>query len=233
MAKAICFDLFSTLVDVGSVPVSVGALTADVLGIDHDTWRAACFSDRHEICQPTEHFDVIHTLAHSIDTSIDMSKIIAATTARQQRFDYALESHIEAAIFQGLAEIRKLGLQLILISNASTAEVRAWQDTHLASFFDVAVFSCKCGLKKPDSAIYQHATGQLGLSPQDCIYVGDGGSDEFVGAAALGIPVLMMTRYLSEQSRVARYKTYQHVITATVESLSDVVIWIKTHASHL
>ena len=231
MLKAICFDLFSTLVDVGSVPLSVGNLTADILEVDHDVWRDACFSDDHDICQTTKHLDIIRKLAHRIDDSIPLEKIQAATVARQRRFDYALQSHIGGEVMQGLKQLRAMGYQLILISNASTAEVQAWQDSELGRFFDHAVFSCECGLKKPQMEIYRHAVKPFLLETHECIFVGDGGSDEFHGAAAVGMPVLMMTQYLSTQQQTQRMSHYGDAISATVGSVQDVVDWIVNNTA--
>jgi putative hydrolase of the HAD superfamily len=35
---------------------------------------------------------------------------------------------------------------------------------------------------KPDPRIFQLACKRLGLQPEDCLYVGDGGSNEFTAA---------------------------------------------------
>ena len=40
---------------------------------------------------------------------------------------------------------------------------------------------------KPDSDIYQHACKNLGVAPSDCIFIGDGNSDELQGAAQVGM----------------------------------------------
>jgi putative hydrolase of the HAD superfamily len=45
---------------------------------------------------------------------------------------------------------------------------------------------------KPDPRIYYMATEQLGVQPEDCLYVGDGASQELPGAAKVGMnPVLL------------------------------------------
>ncbi len=58
--------------------------------------------------------------------------------------------------------------------------------------FDVTVFSCVAGIKKPDPRIYHIATERLGVDPQDCLYIGDGSSRELTGALEVGMhPVLI------------------------------------------
>jgi putative hydrolase of the HAD superfamily len=56
----------------------------------------------------------------------------------------------------------------------------------------VTVFSCEVGMKKPDPRIYNIATEQIGVPPEDCLYIGDGSSQELTGAREVGMyPVLI------------------------------------------
>lgn len=213
--QAICFDLFHTLVDVGNVPLSVGRLSADILGIDPVTWNASCFSEHHDIRRPTRHRDVILALAHSIDPSIDEALIDTVVVERQARFDHALQ-YPEPGVLETLQGLRQAGYRLALISNASTAEVAAWESSPLAGVMDVAVFSCVCGHAKPESGIYHQASGGLGIAAADCVFVGDGGSDEHRGAAAVGMTPVMITRHIEGRFRdeelAARRQRVEHVI---------------------
>lgn len=192
---AVCFDLFNTLVSVGEVPDSVGRFTADVLGIDHEVWNTVCFGPDHEICRPTRHEDILRTLAHSIDSNIPLERINEAARERQARFDHALR-HVRPQILDTLKTLKAHGLRLALISNASTGEVTGWSDSPLAPLFDVTLFSCECGYKKPEPGIYQQALTRLGTIASDTIYVGDGGSREFHGASQVGMQTIMTREYL-------------------------------------
>ena len=199
--SAVCIDLFNTLVNVGDVPDTVGRFTADVLGIDRDVWNAVCFGPDHEICRPTVHADILRTLAHSIDPAIPLERITEAARERQARFDHAL-CNVKAGTLDTLRELRRAGFRLALISNASTGEVAAWSDSPLAPMFDVTLFSCECGYKKPEPEIYQHALRRLGLSAHECLYVGDGGSQEFHGASQAGFHTVLTREFL----KPARYQ---------------------------
>lgn len=192
---AVCFDLFNTLVSVGEVPDSVGRYTADVLGIDREHWNAACFGPAHEICQPSVHEEILRTLAHSIDPSIPLALISEAAKERQARFDHALY-HVKASTLDTLQALKQAGLRLALISNASTGEVANWSNSPLAALFDVTLFSCECGFKKPDPEIYLLALENLGATADECFYVGDGGSQEFHGAARLGLQTILTREFL-------------------------------------
>jgi putative hydrolase of the HAD superfamily len=57
----------------------------------------------------------------------------------------------------------------------------------VAALLDVQVFSVEVGICKPDPEIYLTACRRLGVEPRECVYVGDGGSRELTGAAAVGM----------------------------------------------
>lgn len=193
--RAVCFDLFHTLVDVAQVPDAVGRYTADILGLEREAWNSACFSQYHDICQATEHVEVIRALAHSLDPQIPLRLIQEAVDHRQRRFDYALQV-VGGEVISVLRALRERGLKLALVSNASTAEVSGWSASPLRELFDVALFSCHCGIAKPDPRIYRLAASQMEVAPEACWFVGDGGSDEHSGAQQAGMYPVLITRFI-------------------------------------
>jgi len=218
--RAICFDLFNTLVNVGRVPEAVGRFTADILGIDHDVWNEACFGPHHEICRATDAIEVIRALAHSIDAGIPHETIRQATVERQQRFDYALHN-VERDIMHELHRLRQAGYRLALISNASTGEVLAWPRSKLASLFDFVVFSCECGLQKPDVSISQYAASGLALNANECVFVGDGGSQEFRGASNAGMYTVLSSYFLRPQRYQRIMQEQGDCISAEIDHIRD------------
>lgn len=193
--RAVCFDLFHTLVDVAAAPGSSGHYTADILGVAREAWSAACFGELHEITRPTEHLDVVRTLAHSLDPSIPEEFIVTATTERQRRFDHALRC-VESEVIDTLVALRRRGLRLALVSNASSGEVAAWPQSPLAPLFDAVVFSWECGWRKPQREIYREALTRLGVAAAESLFVGDGGSDELRGAHGVGMTPVLISRHL-------------------------------------
>lgn len=194
--KVILFDLFHTLVDVGSAPDSAGRYTADILGLDREAWNQACFGAAHDICNPTSDVDVIRALAHSLDPAIPESLVAEAAAERRRRFEHAL-LHVEADVLEVLQGLREAGLRLALLSNASTGEVQAWRRSPLAPLFEQAFFSCECGYAKPNPDFYRHALSQLGVSEEQCLFVGDGGSQEHEGARRVGLDNVLLTRHIT------------------------------------
>ena len=224
--RAICFDLFNTLVSVGNVPASVGRYTADILGLDQETWNTACFSDAHDITRPTQHEQVIRELAHSLDPSIPLETIRQAAQERQQRFDHAL-LNIEESVLQNLSALRESGLKLALVSNASTAEVAAWPESPLAEIFHSSVFSCECGMKKPDAGIYHHALQKLDVKVDDAVFVGDGGSQELIGAHHAGLSPILIKLHLKPHRYQSVIEKQGQVIRSEIDDIADLLNWLE------
>lgn len=222
--RAVCFDLFNTLVSVGRVPETVGRFTADILGIDRRRWRDACFGPAHVIWQPIHPFQSLLQLAHSIDPGISLELVQQAVSERQARFDYAL-TNVGQEIIRPLQNLRRKGLRLGLISNAASSEVRAWRSSPLAALFDAVSFSCDCGYVKPDTAIYRHTLEALEIDAGHCLFVGDGGSDEHRGAHAMGMQPVLITHYLHSDEYPQRQEKYRGILSGVVRDVLELDKW--------
>ncbi|MBD3610577.1 MAG: HAD family hydrolase [Gammaproteobacteria bacterium] len=224
MINGICFDLFHTLVDVGSVPMHIGRYTADILGLDRDEWNRACFSQAHIITEKTDHFHSVKNLAHSIKPSIPESLIETAVMERQNRFNHAL-MNIEPGITETLQQLRQLGIKLALVSNASSGEVKAWPASPLAQLFDSAIFSCDVGARKPEKEIYHAALNDLQLNAEQCLFVGDGGSNEHHGARQVGLQPVLITRYLHSAVKMEQQR---ELVEWEIETIPQILPLLKT-----
>ncbi|WP_422771940.1 HAD family hydrolase [Plantactinospora sp. WMMC1484] len=91
-----------------------------------------------------------------------------------------------------LRALRRRGLRIALVSDC-THELPAFLP-HLpvAPLLDVRVLSVQVGCCKPDPAIYLAACHRLDVPPEDCLYVGDGGSQELTGAARTGMTAIRL-----------------------------------------
>jgi putative hydrolase of the HAD superfamily len=90
-----------------------------------------------------------------------------------------------------LESLHEYGLKTGLVANAwpdpgrlLRADVEA---VGLASFFDAMVFSDEVGVRKPDSAIFLRACGELGVEPDEALFVGDNRAADIQGAASVGM----------------------------------------------
>jgi putative hydrolase of the HAD superfamily len=86
-----------------------------------------------------------------------------------------------------LAELRRRGVKLAVLSACDEAVPATWPSTDFAGLFDAETFSFECGLMKPDPEIYLHTAEALGADPAACLFVGDGANDELRGAERVGM----------------------------------------------
>jgi len=90
--------------------------------------------------------------------------------------------------------LRARGIRTGLITVCSEDVVDVWPESPLAGLFDAEVFSCACGLSKPDPRIYGLALDELGVAAPDAVFVGDGANDELAGAERVGMRSILIHR---------------------------------------
>jgi putative hydrolase of the HAD superfamily len=62
----------------------------------------------------------------------------------------------------------------------------------VAPLLDAKVYSVQVGRCKPDPIMYLTACWELGVQPEECLYVGDGGSRELTGATEAGLTAVRL-----------------------------------------
>jgi haloacid dehalogenase-like hydrolase len=72
------------------------------------------------------------------------------------------------------------------LSNTHNLELRERSSSPLAVLVDAVTLSHEIGAVKPDPAAYEPIVGRLGIAASDAAYVGDGSSNELVGARRAG-----------------------------------------------
>jgi putative hydrolase of the HAD superfamily len=174
-------------------------VTSDVLGIDRKVWDEllATRSKQRLTGVQRDHFEIVRTLAHEVDPEIAESRIREAVRIRSQWFQYAL-SNIPQENIDAINHLRAADLRLGLISNADAMEVAAWEDSPLAGLFDAEIFSCEVGSVKPEPAIFHKCLDALKLKPSECLFVGDGGSNELIGAKEVGLWTVFVSGVIAE-----------------------------------
>jgi len=192
--KAVIFDLFGTLIDnfSRSEYAAVFTVMADILSVPPDEflrlWGEA-FDQRATGVFPTTE-DAIRSLSCRLNPGVTDAQI---KQAARVRLDYTKRSiNPREGAIEVLGGLKAAGYKTGLISDCTCEIPNVWDSTALAPLFDVTVFSCAVGIKKPDPRIYLIATDQLGVDPQDCLYIGDGSSRELSGALQVGMhPVII------------------------------------------
>jgi len=193
--EAVIFDLFGTLVQNFTVQQHEGSLEqmAEMLSAPSSDFIRLWYETFNERCtgifkSPEENIDHV---CRELGVKVDDSR---RSDAARVRHDLTRNNMIPFPdTIHVLSTLKSAGCKTGLITDCSSEVPALWQDTPFASLFDVTLFSCVVGVKKPDPRIYHLAAEKLAVRPEDCLYVGDGSSNELTGAAEAGMnPVLVL-----------------------------------------
>ncbi len=218
--RAVVFDLFHTLVSFHEAQTP-GPRTYDMAGMSEERWFDVFYRDDMErvagrsIDIPTR----IQAACHKAGVECTREWAEEIERTRTDRFQYTLHQAPKDVV-EDLGRLRASGLRLGLLSDADINECAGWGGSPLAPCFDAARFSCHEGLCKPDPAFYRIVLNDLGVEPEESLFVGDGGSDELRGAAAIGMTPVLMTRHLA-QEHPERIPERQPLVRYSVETIAD------------
>ena len=212
MIKAIYFDLFFTLI----VPTYEKTNNEyEILNLSVDEWEQYAENDilYHEralgfVKTEKEMIDKIVSLMPFEVSAIQKKQVLFA---REQRMKNALKM-ISKEILDTLEKLKLKDSKLGLISNADCIDCKYWNQSPLFRYFNDSIFSCNVGLLKPDRQIYELAMQRLNVSPEQCLFVGDGGSNELYGAKSAGMGTvfseMLETKNAAQRESVIKYSDY-------------------------
>ena len=221
--KAVLFDLFETLVtEWGHKKYTKKEMCAD-LGIEKDTfdiyWKEKG-SDRYlgNISFEESILYVFDKCGKQVE-----KEMIAKVTDERIRTKAGCFDNINPDVLELLKQLRGLSLKTVIISNCSSEEVKVLKESELYNYFDEVVLSYEVHMKKPDPCIYEEALKRLNLCAWECLFVGDGGSNELEGAKNAGIKAIQ-AKWYTDQLPVKResIEGFQ-----TAEKPMDILTYIK------
>jgi len=191
--KAVIFDLFHTLVSLRAAWGDRLPKVHEILGVSREAWGGQLGARLHDLYvgEYLDAFEAVSEMARTIDPAIPDEAIKKAAESITETFAGAL-IRVPVETSEVLAGLKARGKRLGLVSNASVMEIGAWDRSPIAPLFDSALFSCFAGCMKPDRRIYEMSMDALGVTPEQCVFVGDGGSQELEGARDLGICAIMV-----------------------------------------
>ncbi len=184
--RAVVFDFFGTLTRC----VQRGPQHADIarkLGCDPEVVRLILDRTFHSRARGTfgSAEATLRWVAEQAGGRPRRAQVRAAVPARVDALK--ADTRLRPDAVSALRALRDRGLATGLISDC-THELPAFlPGLPVAPLLDAQVFSVEVGVCKPHPAIYLAACEQLGVEAHECLYVGDGGSRELTGAAAVGM----------------------------------------------
>ena len=192
--SAVVFDLNDTLISGGERGLrdALSRAAARDLGADPEAFAGAVRDSFDARCRGAlgDLYETYSRLAEGLGVHPDPA---AVRTAVERRLCFERGRLIAAPrVLETLDLLRRKGYRLGLISDCSAETPAIWHETALAQRFDVTVFSWERGVRKPDPSLFLAAAVGLGVEVRDCLYVGDGGSDELAGAERIGMRALRL-----------------------------------------
>ena len=204
MVQAVFFDLYETLITEWKNNEKKVTYSVKELGLDDNIYKKewSVRRDRRMDGAFPDHQSVLRDILISLGKPIEESVI---KEIHQQRVNSKLFpfEEIDSKIILMLQTLKEMKVKLGLISNCTAEEVLGWEKSILANLFDDVVFSYKVKKSKPNSEIYLTACDNLNISPENSLFIGDGGSNELQGASKVGMKAYHATwfqpSYISER----------------------------------
>lgn len=197
MIKAVIFDMYETLITEYRGYKYFSNMMAKDLGISPKLFG--------HIWHPSEKARSIGQLTFEDTIRIIMNKADCHNKAAYEKVvktryetKESCFSHLHHEILPLLQTLKKQDIKIGLISNCFSEEVKVIQESCLFPYFDAPILSYEVGYYKPDKEIFELCIQQLDVLPKECLYVGDGGSNELEGASSCGMNALQAVWYLKE-----------------------------------
>lgn len=203
--EAIFFDLFFTLI----IPkYHLKKNENDVLGLSVEEWELYAENDmlykRRAIGNVNSAEEIINEIVESMPLSVSEVQKKKLLAFRKARMKNAL-MNVEFEIIETIQKLHDSGIKICLISNADIIDAMYWTESPLYKLFDDAIFSYEVKCLKPNCDIYNIAIKRVNVNPEKSVFVGDGGSDELLGARRVGMKTVF-TEYLDMKEPNKRKK---------------------------
>lgn len=200
--NVVFFDLFFTLI----TPEYSGMRNEnDVLGLTRTEWETYAEDDELYLKRASgkekNPQQIIRDIVVKMKINATEKEINELLELRKGRMKRAL-INVNPTILDVLSDLKKSRKRLCLISNADVIDAMYWDQSPLSRFFDYAVFSYEVGYLKPETEIYRIALERMNARPEECIFIGDGGSEELSGAKEAGIRTILTSHLLKKSNKM-------------------------------
>lgn len=192
--RAVVFDLFGTLTSwerEASRHALVDELATLLGAIPEDLRREmrASFTDR-ATGRTGGTRSTITYLARRLGLRLNEVALERAVQSRLEHERFIVEPSPDA--LDMLASVRARGCRVGILSDCTSEIVEMWPTLPYAAYVDAAVLSYDMGVRKPAPAMYAAIAKALDVAPSECLYIGDGASNELSGAITAGMTAVML-----------------------------------------
>lgn len=195
--RAVLFDMYETLVSLCAFPPYFGKQIAADAGISPERFMPAWRGSDHDRTVGKDTLGVVleRILRENRRWDPELLRGIVEKRYAAQRTAFA---HPHADIPELLRALKQRGLRIGLVSNCYREEAEYIRENALFPYFDAVCLSCEEGIAKPAPEIFLRCASRLCVSPEECLYCGDGGSSELETACELGMTAVQAVWYLRD-----------------------------------
>jgi putative hydrolase of the HAD superfamily len=126
-----------------------------------------------------------------------------------------------------LKELLERNFRIGLISDCSGETPLIWEQLKWTEPIEAAVFSWCEGVRKPDPRLYQRVSALLQLAPAECLYVGDGGSQELSGAERSGMRACRLLAPRPDGETLLQYDPDPKWSGRTISGLAEILTLLE------
>lgn len=195
MIKAVIFDMYETLITHYNSPLYFGADMAKDAGIPEEKffplWRGL---DHDRTIGKLKLEELLERILR--ENNCYSEELFNELVAKRVATKEDCFKHLHTEIMPMLSKLKEKGVFVGLISNCYFEEADVIRKSELFPFFDKVYLSCEQGVAKPDKEIFRRCMNGFNVKPEECLYIGDGGSQELETARALGMRAVQAVWYL-------------------------------------
>lgn len=144
-------------------------------------------------------------------------------TSKQERKGRPEWRAFEAA-HSTLAQLKKEGCQIGLISNWNLTAREVLENTGIMPYLDYVVISSEVDIEKPDERIFRHALELAGVQASQCLMVGDNYYDDIIGCRQVGMEGILINPYAKQGIE----EINDVEVISTIHDLTALVVGGKT-----
>ena len=149
--------------------------------------------------------------------AVDDAATRALADVRRYHDAHNVWEHVPADVVPMLEELRALGVQLVVVSNANGRLHAMFDRVGLTPHFDVILDSHQWGVEKPDPRLFHLALAESGAAAATTIHVGDFFHIDVAGARAAGLADAVLFDIA---------ELYADADCARIHRLGDLVEWV-------
>jgi putative hydrolase of the HAD superfamily len=224
--KVIFFDLFFTLI---TPKYNYIRNEYDVLGLTREQWESYAEDSniyrKRALVLVKEPMQIIEDIISLMNIVVDENAKREILYLREERMKQAL-LQVDESILDVLTVLKKNGIKLCLISNLDVIDSMHWKESPLSPLFEEVIFSHVVGLLKPEPEIYKLALDRMNAKPEECVFIGDGGSNELKGAKEQGIHTTF-SEYLLKRNNENEIENIKKYAEFTISDFSELINLVK------